>query len=180
MPRPLMMQAPLHPWLSSDCLHGRPTVGALMGLCEENFALLLRLVPDLRCLRGSYRAQRAGDLDLHLEVLDQSPYTTTARLTYVFAAGNRAARHDSEPDALLRIYHDARQVEILGLSPKSLPVLNDVSEPLLLDKWRINLFLAKWLEYCLRQGYRFCAETEDGECSRGPDAISPVPLAVCP
>ncbi|MBK1732552.1 DUF1249 domain-containing protein [Thiococcus pfennigii] len=174
------MQAPLYPWLTRDLLLGRPTVGSLMGLCEGNYALLRRLVPGLNRIQGAHRASCPGDLDLHLDVLEQAPYTSTVRLTYLFASLGDATRRQAEPDACLRAYHDARQVEVLGLSPKSLPMLRDPDEPLLLDKWRVNLFLAKWLGYCAQQGYRFdCAERD--EPPHGARSLGAIArLAACP
>ena len=157
------MQAPIYPWLSRDLLFGRPSVGSLMGLCEENYAALGRLILGLRHIRGARRTVCPGNLDLYLDVLDQAPYTTTVRLTYLFGNLDGPAGGHAEPDACLRAYHDAQQVEVLGLSPKSLPVLRGPNEPLLLDKWRVNLFLAKWLDYCVQQGYRFeVVERDEG------------------
>ncbi len=58
-------------------------------------------------------------------------------------------------DVRLRIYHDARQVEVLDLRQTALPLDADYRPPALAAKWKVNLFLGKWLSFCLQQGHRF-------------------------
>ncbi|NEX20031.1 DUF1249 domain-containing protein [Thiorhodococcus mannitoliphagus] len=129
-------------------------MGALMALCEENFTLMQRLAPGLRLLSGSLTSTQRGVIDLHLNIEAQSPYTTQVRLTHLFGVnGERDPRPD--PDARLRVYHDARQIEVLDLRQSVLRLSKDYAHPALLDKWQANLFLSKWLVFCLRQGHRF-------------------------
>ena len=56
---------------------------------------------------------------------------------------------------LLRVYHDARQVEVENLRQQTLPTHKLYEAPGLLNKWRLNLFVAKWLVFCVRQGHLF-------------------------
>jgi uncharacterized protein YqiB (DUF1249 family) len=151
------MQAPRYPWSDPFVMLGRPTVGALMSLCEENYRSLMRLVPDLKSLGGELRSAREGGLDLHLEIIEQSPYTSLLRLTYFFPHNDGQVHRIpvADPDALLRVYHDAGQVEVLDLRQTILPIHRHYQYPALETKWRANLFLAKWLAYCLRQGHGF-------------------------
>jgi len=128
------------------------TVGALLDLCEENFQLLRLIAPDLRALRGSHRSRRSGQLDLHLDVIEQAAYTTTLRLTYWF---DEHLGRSPDPDATLRVYHDARQVEVLDLRQQTLPVGRLFESPALAHKWKASVFLSKWLWYCVRNGHRF-------------------------
>ncbi|WP_295458748.1 DUF1249 domain-containing protein [uncultured Thiodictyon sp.] len=148
----------------------RPTVGDLMRLCEENFVLLRRLAPHLKDQREDLVSRRQGRVDLFLLIEEQSRYTSLIRLTHFFpgpqplpapgsaplAAGNGdLTRQRADPNARLRIYHDARQVEVLDLRQTTLPLRTDYQRPALEAKWRVNLFLGKWLAYCLHQGHRF-------------------------
>jgi hypothetical protein len=130
------------------------SVGGLLDLCEENFQLLRLIAPDLPAMQGNHRSQRPGQLDLHLDVIEQAAYTTTLRLTYWF--DERPGRAP-DPDATLRVYHDARQVEVLDLRQQALPVGRLFESPALARKWKASVFLSKWLWYCVRNGHRFGA-----------------------
>lgn len=148
------MQPASQPWSAVPLLFARPNVGDLMRLCEENFALFMRLAPELPHLWGVLTSRRAGGVDLHLRIEEQSKYTTQVRLTYFFAAADGSGPRP-DPDARLRIYHDARQVEVLELRQSLLPLRADYQHPALADKWQANLFLAKWLGFCVREGHGF-------------------------
>jgi hypothetical protein len=128
-----------------------------MSLCEENYAALRRLAPDLESVRGEIRSLCPGGTDLHLEVIEQARYTTLFRLTYFFPYDDGRVHHtlQADPDALLRAYHDARQVEVIDLYQTALPLHNHYRSPALDAKWKVNLFLSKWLRYCVLLGHRF-------------------------
>lgn len=149
------MQAPPDLWHPLWSLATRPTVGGLMDVCEDSYQSLMQLAPDLRRARSSLRATSPVGVDLYLQVLEQSRYTTLIRLTYAFA---RAAGTDSDclaPNARLCVYHDAMQVEVVDLDQTALPIYRHYVHPALDAKWKANHFLARWLAYCVRQGYRF-------------------------
>ncbi|WP_457673346.1 DUF1249 domain-containing protein [Thiolapillus sp.] len=143
-----------YPWISQveKLLDSSPTVGGLLDLCEENYRLLMRLAPDLKRLRDNLASRRPGHLDLHLEILEQTPYTTMIRLTYFFPHGEG---RQADPDAVLRVYHDARQIEVIRLEQHVLPVESSYHYPSLFNKWKINVFLSKWLRFCVDRGHRF-------------------------
>jgi uncharacterized protein len=156
------MQALQYPWGVSLFRSGRPTVGDLMSLCEENYRALMRLVPNLRRIQGDERSVLQGDQDLHLEIMEQAPYTTLLRLTYYFPYEDGLVHRtmDPDPDALLRAYHDAGQVEVLNLRQTMLPIQNHYRHPALETKWKVNLFLSKWLIFCVTQGHSFAARRD--------------------
>lgn len=155
------MQAPSLVFSRLDLLAAAPNVGGLMVLCEENYGALMRLAPVLPRLRGRLRSQPEGRAELLLTMVEQSPYTSTLRLTHLLQAdattGQQPSGQPSEPDALLRAYHDAEQVEVLSLRQTVLPILSHYDRPALAAKWRANLFVSKWLGYCLREGHGFPA-----------------------
>jgi uncharacterized protein len=136
-------------------LNRAPSVGDLLALCEENYCHPHSLVPQIRRLQGSHCSRRPDHQDLHLTIVEQTPYTTLIRLTYRFAGAGEEA---SDPDALLRVYHDARQVDVEDLHQHALPTHRLYEAPGLLNKWRLNLFVSKWLSYCLRQGHLFISD----------------------
>lgn len=155
----------------------RRTFAGLMALYESNYARLLALVPHLHTIAviGSDHAagiaagvaagivsQVDGALDLHLAVLERTPYTTIVLLTYHLGHEGQGV---AEPNARLRVYHDARLVEVLSCRGAR---GSDARAPsALMARWHANLFLEKWLNYCLRQGHRF-----------HPGARAPVPAGV--
>jgi uncharacterized protein YqiB (DUF1249 family) len=130
----------------------RPCVGDLMTLCEDNYRYLLNLAPQLRRLQGSHLSSTPDHQDLHLTIIEQTRYTTLLRLTYQFDHDQGAT---PDPDALLRVYHDARQVEVEDLRQQVLPTTRVYEAPGLLNKWRLNLFVSRWLVFCARQGHLF-------------------------
>jgi uncharacterized protein YqiB (DUF1249 family) len=151
----IRLQAPLDLWHQVWMRAARPTVGGLMEVCEDSYTSLMRLAPNLRLARGLLRAGQATGADLYLQVVEQSRYTTMIYLTYAFARNPGDASHCLEPNARLCAYHDARQVEVLDLDQTALPIYRHYACPALDAKWKANLFLAKWLAYCVRQGYQF-------------------------
>ncbi|MDJ0739676.1 MAG: DUF1249 domain-containing protein [Gammaproteobacteria bacterium] len=135
-----------------DIIDRQPRVGDLMALCEDNYHCLLNLVPQLRRLQGRHRSTTPDHQDLHLTIVEQTRYTTLLRLTYHFPDEDGRM---SDPDALLRVYHDARQVEVEDLRQQALPTQRVYEAPGLLNKWRLNLFVSRWLMFCVRQGHVF-------------------------
>lgn len=142
-----------YPWNARTFQPGRVSLGGLAELCEENYRLLRRLIPGVANLRERHQSLVQG-VALHLEILEQTRYTTLLHLTYYFrhSCGERP-----DPDATLRAYHDAVQVEVLDLRQTVPSLALRQPCPLLEQKWRTNLFLSKWLVYCLAQGHRFHA-----------------------
>jgi uncharacterized protein YqiB (DUF1249 family) len=153
------------------------SVGALLDLCEENFQLLRLIAPGVRAMRGSHHSRRPGQLDLHLDILEQAAFTTTLRLTYFFDEHHGRA---PDPDATLRVYHDARQVEVLDLRQQALPVGRLFESPALARKLKASVFLSKWLWYCVRNGHQFAAGADvlpdDGPVGRSEPALAAIPV----
>lgn len=145
------------PWTGHllKILRAEPTVGSLMALCEDNYRHLLRMAPDLAQMTGAHRSTLPDHTDLHLEILEQAPYTTLIHLTYYF---QHEAGQQPDPDATLRVYHDARQLEVLDLRQHVLPMERLYDAPALLNKWKANLFVSKWLAFCNHQGHYFSVE----------------------
>jgi uncharacterized protein len=128
-----------------------------MDVCEESYDALMQLAPELRHSRGFLRARSAVGVDLYLQVLEQSRYTTLIRLTHAFPRTIGDDLDCLDPNARLCVYHDAMQVEVLDLHQTALPIYRHYAHPALDAKLKANLFLARWLAYCVQQGYRFGA-----------------------
>ena len=131
---------------------------SLMTLYESNYIRLRELVGDVRRLAGRAVSRTPSDLDLHLEVLEHSRYTSFLRLTYLF---DDVAGPAADPDLELRVYHDARLAVASRCSRwKRHPGLAQLGAGLptqLGERWLRNMLLNKWLDYCTERGHRFAA-----------------------
>lgn len=145
----------------------------LMSLYESNYIRLRQLVPGLERVEGAHCSSCDDDLPLHLEVLERTRYTATLQLTYLFArdasagdtvssaAGDAAdtARWLADPDLRLRVYFDGRLAEAMSLTSRHRHVIlrriAACHREELDSRWRHNMMLNKWLEYCLDAGHRF-------------------------
>ena len=103
-----------YPWTPQidKLMDYRPTLGRLLDLCEENYLLLMSLAPHLTHMQGLLSSRVSGNMDLFLEIVEQTPYTTVIHLTYYFS---HESGQNADPDALLRVYHDAQQIEVINL-----------------------------------------------------------------
>ncbi len=128
----------------------------LMSLYETNYFLLSCLVPNLKALSSHGVSAVARGQDLFIHVIDCSKYTMSIKLTHRFEEQGKAV---NLPGLSIRIYFDANQAEVLswqgdggfsGIDPMKFKCLASVKA-----KWDVNLFLVKWLRYCLNVGHSF-------------------------
>ena len=136
---------------------GEPrNLAGLIHMYESNYLRLMRLTPELQLMRGTTVSRVAGALDLYLTVIARSRYTTTISLTYRFTD---ADEYVAEPAARIRVYHDAKMVEVTSHARRKRVQPNfrwrAGYRPELDRKWELNRFLQKWLGFCRRQGHLF-------------------------
>ena len=130
---------------------------SLMDLYEDNYLRFRKLVSDLDAIADRAISVVPGHMDLHLQIVERSKFTTTVRMTYHFFEGQQLI---AEPDLKLRIYHDARLVEVLaGHLKHGRQRLDHLPATALKLKWRLNRLLYKWLGYCLHLGHEFSEMT---------------------
>ena len=137
---------------------------ALMSLYESNYLRLQRLAGDPARLSGTRVSHVSGDCELHLSVIEHMRYTSTLALTYLMpqAAADAPQRL---PDLKLRVYHDARLLEVETVHPQhnlrgpeaggAGLTQRPAGERELHQRWMRNMMLNKWLEYCADRGHRF-------------------------
>lgn len=130
----------------------------LMSLYESNYIRLRWLISDFSSMEDDNVSSVPEDCDLYLSVKERARYTTTLRLTYFFPVGHNGDI-TADPDLMLRIYHDARMAEVLECcSTTRHAVLREflIEQGSELERrWRRNIFLNKWLEYCAERGHWF-------------------------
>jgi uncharacterized protein YqiB (DUF1249 family) len=139
-----------------QCVYRPGTFTGLMSLYESNYVKLRALASELEWAHDLLISSSPRDRDLHLQVLRREPYTTTLRLTYWFdEVGGQSV---SDPDLLLRIYHDARLAEAVSCAEfhrhAKLRELTANRVHTELDRrWRLNMMLNKWLDYLFEVGH---------------------------
>ncbi|BBL70446.1 DUF1249 domain-containing protein [Methylogaea oryzae] len=131
----------------------------LQRVCEANYDKLQRLLPDLASLEQAVLEDESGQPALHARLLERTPYTVTVELTHHFPADGE---YSPEPAVQVRVFLDAKLAEVMCADSK--PAVRDAlrhnpSAKAVLDyKWRLNYFLEKWLDHCLRHDYRPMSE----------------------
>jgi len=128
--------------------HARSFAG-LMELYEQNYMRLRNIVPDLK-VADQMISSVPEHQDLFLSITQRCRYTTMLRMTYRFEEQGEVL---FEPDLHLKVYHDARVVEVQQFQSRSRGPL--YLADLIEQKWIMNRFLYKWLGYCLYQGHYF-------------------------
>ncbi len=137
-----------------DVAPGMSGLDYLLKLYEENFALLRQLLGAVRDYSGANLSHVPGKPPLWLEIIEQQPYTTIARLTHSF---NSEKGIVLDPNAYVRIYHDTRQVEAthchIGAHLKKLYSLDVPLHEVNQKRLRMTVFLNKWLRYLSDAGH---------------------------
>ena len=128
--------------------------GALMALYEGNYIKLSRLVPGLAERSGDYLSAPRRDCNLQLRVEERSPYTRVIRLSYLFEESSSVV---TDPDLNLRVYLDARLVEVKGWAAHHRHVmLHHLTRQVRGEvdrRWSYNIVLSKWLDYLLEMDH---------------------------
>lgn len=131
---------------------------SLMDMYEDNYIKLRKLIPALCHIKESDVSKSPGHLNLHLQIVERSKFTTTLRLSYCFSDNGESRL---EPNLKIRIYHDAGLAEVMsGKLHHGRLVLDHLPADALKEKWQLNRFLSKWLKYCLRQNHGFALKPE--------------------
>ena len=125
-------------------------------ICESNYQKLFRLIPNLCAFEKRAIAHTQGRPSLYLDVLERNPYTLTIELSHCFS---RPLTELIAPAVKIRVYLDAQLAEVIRDNdrPAVDRVYQDPGRALEIQdyKWRLNYFLEKWLDHCLKTNYRF-------------------------
>jgi uncharacterized protein YqiB (DUF1249 family) len=131
---------------------------------EENYRLLQHLLPEMEAGGDRYRlSAEDGSRALEILILERCRYTTFIELTKPFYIDGVWL-----PDLgmQLRIYHDARVVEVVSYQGcQNIPARYEVEHPSPFhkdEKRQVNLLLHDLLMYCQRNNYR---ELREPNCS---------------
>ncbi|MGD8514781.1 MAG: DUF1249 domain-containing protein [Granulosicoccaceae bacterium] len=134
----------------------------LYRLHEVNYLLVTQLIPDLPGIDETASSRIDGVPDLHLRVLEHTPYTSVIVLTHHVPVGET---HVAAPDLWLRIYHDAKVTEVIAHNDGEGPAharshtrYHELGRDI---KWQLNRYAARWMEDCLALGHVLLPTPED-------------------
>ncbi len=137
----------LHPINTSLCLEK---------ICESNFHKLFCLIPNLCNFQHQAKGQTTNRPSLYLKIIDRTKHTLTVELSHKF---DRNLESFMEPAVKIRIYLDTNLAEVLKdhVRPIVSKVYQDPAQSIEIMnyKWRLNYFLQKWLDHCLKTNYQF-------------------------
>lgn len=147
-------------YIVPQCIVAPRSLGALMALYEGNFIKLAGLAPvlppDQLAMAFQAVSTSVRDLDLHLAVDAVTRYTLDLRLSYRF---DEPAGFVADPDLRLRVYLDARMVEVLGWinAPRHATLRQLMADNAreLDRRWSRNIMFGKWLDYLYDMGHHF-------------------------
>ncbi|ORU90406.1 MAG: hypothetical protein A6F71_05415 [Cycloclasticus sp. symbiont of Poecilosclerida sp. M] len=119
----------------------------LQTLCEENYARLLRLVPNLPYLEAAASQCLFDNNTLYIIRVEKSPYTLHCELVV------RDTKSKVVSSSIkCRLYLDTKSVDVLDIKHLT-PVFSDTSiltpKQIMDNKWVLNYFLDKWLSFYL-------------------------------
>jgi Uncharacterized protein conserved in bacteria len=130
-------------------------------VCESNYQKLFKLIPDLMLFKEAAIGLAPNHTTLHLDIIERTPYTMTVELSHCF---NRNKDELLAPAVKIRVYLDAHLAEVLSDHARAGvgQVFKDpgLSREIMNYKWRLNYFLQKWLDHCLKKDYLFSPNAE--------------------
>jgi uncharacterized protein len=128
----------------------RVDLAADLAECEANYLRLQRLLPGNQFPGQAWDRHTfevGANLQLHIEVTERSPYTTTLEISQPPTAIPTVA-----PRLTVRVYHDARLAEVVAFtSRRRILPRYDYPNSAMYQPW--NRFLGEWLSHCLQHGF---------------------------
>ncbi|MCK9394668.1 MAG: DUF1249 domain-containing protein [Methylobacter sp.] len=128
-------------------------------VCESNYQKLFKLIPGLMAFKETATGFAPQHSTLHLEIIERTSHTMTVELSHCF---NKNKDEYLAPAVKIRVYLDAQLAEVLSdhVRASVTQVFKDpgLSIEIMNYKWRLNYFLQKWLDHCLKKDYLFSAD----------------------
>ena len=122
---------------------------SLSEVFEINFKKISRLVPLLPSVKEDLIAIKKPSNDLFLICHEKSKYTGTFTLTHKINSSHEVI---NRPDIRFKIYFDAKLLDVTSICKETRinlyhPSINDCSD--LSFQLELNVFMLRWLDYCL-------------------------------
>ena len=118
-------------------------------LFDLNFIKICRLIPLLPSIKDDYIAVKGSLKNLYLFCHEKHPYTGIYTLTHQINLTDSAL---NRPDIRFKLYFDAKLLEVISVCKETTinkyhPMRHNCSD--FVFQWELNLFMLRWLEYCL-------------------------------
>ena len=125
------------------------TYSSLSDVFDLNFKKISRLVPLLPSVKGDLIGIKKPSNDLYLLCHEKSKYTGTYTLTHRVNSSHGGI---NRPDIRFKLYFDAKLLEVDSICKETRinshhPLINDCSD--LAFQLELNVFMLRWLDYCL-------------------------------
>ncbi len=127
-----------------------PHLPTMQAVCELNYAHFMRVLPDCDTEDLSYEFTVKDSLQYRVKITEAARYTTTVQVEQL----NSHTPAYLKPAMTVRLYHDARMAEVIssqntGAFAPSYQYPNNKMRQRN-EKQMVNMFLAEWLEFCLK------------------------------
>lgn len=127
-----------------------PHLPSMQHVCGLNYVRLINLLPDCDTEALVYHFKVNKVLNYTIKILECSRYTSTLEMSQDALAGPDFMR----PIVRIRLYHDAQLAEVtqaqhIGALQPSYEYPNSKMYQKN-EKQMVNLFLAEWLQFCLK------------------------------
>ena len=140
--------------LVPECIVRPGSFVGLMTIYESNYLRLQQLLPDYEQFEEPRFSRSHRDCTLYLNLVERHAYTTTVKLTYLFAEPTGTI---ADPDLTVRIYHDARLVEAMdSCAEHRHSKLQEIASQHCSEldrRWSRNMMLNKWLDFLIDMGH---------------------------
>ncbi len=122
------------------------TYSDVSALFESNYLKILTLIPLLKQTAHHSILPHNNAADLHLIINQRFTHTGIFTLTHILNGNIH------KPDINFKVYFDAQLLEVISVCNETTlnanhPFLAQCSD--LNIQWELNLFMQRWLDYCL-------------------------------
>ena len=122
------------------------TYNDVCALFESNYQTILKLIPLLKQTAHNSVIYHNSLPDLHLSIDQRFTHTGIFTLTHVLDNDIK------KPDIKFKVYFDVQLLEVISICNETTlnfdhPYLTQCSDMNI--QWELNLFIERWLDYCL-------------------------------
>jgi len=127
-----------------------PHLPTMQALCELNYSHVMRMLPDCDSEDLTYSFSVGDKLSYSIRILESARYTSTLSI----AQTSVGVPSFLKPSMTVRLYHDAKMAEVINsqntgnLKPSYSYPNSKMRQRN--EKQMVNVFLAEWLDFCIK------------------------------